>query len=85
MTKQEFLDGNYFRVNDSTRKGAASFNYANGCIARQIRSESNGEVILDDYLCNVSKITENTVSGFTYILGKKITYRLKFKDLIPVK
>lgn len=70
-------------LKETTRKDAPTYKYVDKCITEQIRSRDTS-IILDDYHCNVSKITNNTVSGFTFVMGKKVTFRFRFEDLIFV-
>lgn len=82
MTREQFLNGEYFRVEVATRKGAPTFNYRPDNISQQIRAEQDGRIILDDYHCNVSKIGTKGFEGFTFVLGKRVKVKFKFEDLI---
>jgi len=93
MTKQQFLDGRSFRVNQATRKGSASFRYEcninnpkePGYLMREIRRESTGEMVIDDFEISITKITDNTFSGHGFVMDKMVNIRYRFDQLIPVK
>jgi hypothetical protein len=93
MTKQEFLNGKSFRVNQATRIGQASFRYEcnidnpgeTGHLRKEIRRESTGEVVLDDYELSITKITDNTFSGQGFVMDKRVNIRYRFDQLIPVE
>lgn len=84
MTKQEFLDGKSFSLpytySDSTyrcgRKGE--------CLIKEYRTKE-GKVLTSDYLMNISKIGNKMVTCFTFILGTKVTKKIRFEDMVEVK
>ena len=84
MTKEQFLSGIPFTIGKPTYKGTSTY-YCNNhgeSISRQYRSSINESVVLDDYECNISKITKNSFTGITFVMNKKIVVRCKFVDLI---
>ena len=87
MTKEQFLNGTIFTIGASTYKGACTYNdnESAGCIMRQSRSSVNERVVLDDYECNVPKITKSGFEGFTYVMKKKVVVKYKFTDLVEFK
>lgn len=90
MTKQEFLNGQSFRVLQSERIGASSYKYTKrsnqekGYIEQEIRSESKGTVIASDYHLTITKVTDKQFSGFAIVMDKIIDLQCNFEDLIPV-
>ena len=85
MTKQEFLSGMCFTIGAPTYKGAPTFKFDEGIIAKQTRSSINSKVVLDDYECNILKLGSKAFSGFTYVMGKRVNVRFNYTDLIPYK
>ena len=83
MTKEQFLSGKVFYVGGKKYKGDSTycFNEA-GSISRQSRSSIDERIVLDDYECNVVKTGRVGFEGFTYVMGKKVTVKFKFEDLI---
>lgn len=84
MTKEQFLNETIFTIGASTYKGACTYNYNAdaGCIMRQSRSSIDGRVVLNDYECNVSKITKSGFEGFTHVVKKLVRVKYKFTDLV---
>ena len=83
MTKQEFLDGKTFYVGGKKYKGDSTYNFNGaGSISRQSRSSIDERVVIDDYECNIFKLGRVGFEGFTYVMGKKVVVKLKFKDLV---
>ena len=92
MTKQDFLDGKSFRFLDYNVKGASTFKYDkpissgdSGTLLQEIRNYSNDKIILTSYHLNVSKVTENSFSGFVYVVNKKVNVRYFFKDMVVIE
>jgi hypothetical protein len=89
MTKEQFLNGTIFKIEGSTYKGACTYSYSQdgdtGCILKQSRSSIDERVVLNDYECNVPKITKSGFIGFTYIIKKKVVVKYKFTDLVEFK
>jgi hypothetical protein len=87
MTKEQFLNGTHFTIGNPTYKGACTYNYTSdpGCISRQSRSSVDERMILDEYECNVSKITKIGFEGFSYVMKKKVIVKYKFTDLVEFK
>ena len=85
MTKEQFLNGTPFYIGRKKYAGDSTFYYHGdpGCIMKQSRSSIDERVVIDDYHCNVTKIGRLGFEGLTFILGKKTSVKLKFKDLIP--
>ena len=84
MTKEQFLSGVQFYVGQKDYKGASTYSYNESaeCIMRQSRSSVDERIILDEYECNVPKITKTGFTGFTYVMKKKVVVRYKFEDLV---
>ena len=87
MTREQFLNGTMFTVGFLTYKGASTYCYneAAGCMMRQSRSSINERIVLNEYECNVTKVTKTGFTGFTYVMKKKVVVRYKFEDLVVFK
>jgi hypothetical protein len=86
MTKEQFLNGTIFTIGNPTYKGACTYSYSkDGCIMKQSRSSIDERVVLNDYECNVPKITKSGFEGFTYIMKKMVVVKYKFTDLVEFK
>lgn len=84
MTKQQFLDGKPFSLpytysNNATYK----CDDENKCLVQEYRTKE-GKVIVSDYLMNIDKIGNKMVTCFTYILGTKITKKIRYEDMVEV-
>ena len=84
MTKEQFLNGTIFTIGLPTYKGACTYSYNQdaGCMMRQSRSSINNAVVIDDYECNIPKVTKSGFEGFTHVMRKKVVVRYKFSDLV---
>ena len=74
----KFKQGSQFRVNKgdySTYKYSAGKNNTLGCIVDTIGS----------HVCNVDYIGRTKVTGYTFVLGKKVNVELNLKTLQFVK
>lgn len=87
MTKEQFLNGTIFTVGFITYKGASTYSYNEnaGCMMRQSRSSIDERIVLNEYECNVPKITKTSFTGFTYVMKKKVVVKYKFEDLVEFK
>lgn len=87
MTREQFLNGTIFTVGLPTYKGACTYSYNEDarCMMRQSRSSVNERMVLNEYECNVPKITKTSFTGFTYVMKKKVVVSYKFEDLVEFK
>jgi len=87
MTKEQFLNGTIFTVGGPTYKGACTYSYNvdAGCMMRQSRSSVNERIVMNEYECNIPKVTKSGFEGFTYVMKKKVVVRYKFSDLVEFK
>jgi len=84
MTKEQFLNGTKFYIGGKKYKGDSTYNFNGaGSISRQSRSSVDERVVLDDYECNIFKMGRVGFEGFTFVMGKKVLVKIKFKDLVP--
>ena len=67
----KFVNGNEFKINNSTYKYSAGDNNELGCIIDGIGSHA----------CNVSYIGRTKVQGYKFVLGKKVNVTLNLKTL----
>lgn len=84
MTREQFLNGTIFTVGGPTYKGASTYSYNDnaGCMMRQTRSSLDERIVMNEYECNVPKVTRTGFEGFTYIMKKKVVVKYKFSDLV---
>ena len=77
----KFKKGNQFEVNNSVYKYQADKNGKSGngstlgCIVN----------VISGYVCNVDYIGRTKVTGYTYVLGKRVNVELNLKTLKFVK
>ena len=71
----KFVNGNEFKINNSTYKYSAGKNNTLGCIVDGIGSHA----------CNVSYIGRTKVKCYTFVMGKKVNIELNLKTLKFVK
>ena len=84
MTKEQFLSGAKFYIGGKKYKGDSTYNFNGaGSISRQSRSSIDERVVIDDYECNIFKMGRVGFEGFTFVMGKKVLVKIKFKDLVP--
>lgn len=81
MTKEQFLNGTSFYLpNEILRDEDTTYKYQEEMILKESRK---GDVILRRYYeANVENIKNKFAEAYTYVLGKKVTVKLKFEDLI---
>ena len=84
MTREQFLNATIFTVGQPTYKGASTYSYneAAGCMMRQTRSSLDERIVMNEYECNVPKVTRTGFEGFTYVMKKKVVIKYKFSDLV---
>jgi len=87
MTKEQFLNGTIFTIGGPSYKGASTYSYneSAGCMMRQSRSSINERIVMNEYECNIPKVTKSGFEGFTYVMKKKVVVRYKFSDLVEFK
>jgi hypothetical protein len=84
MTKEQFLSGAFFYIKRKAYKGDSTYNFNGaGSISKQSRSSIDERVVIDDYECNIFKMGRVGFEGFTFVMGKKVVVKVKFKDLVP--
>ena len=84
MTREQFLNATIFTVGQPTYKGASTYSYnkSAGCMMRQTRSSLDERIVMNEYECNVPKVTRTGFEGFTYVMKKKVVIKYKFSDLV---
>ena len=84
MTREQFLSGVTFKVVGPTYKGASTFSYSEkeNYMLRQTRSSIDDKVILNDYECNITKVSKTGFTGYTFIMKKKVVVKYRFEDLV---
>ena len=71
-----FKKGSQFKINNNTYKYSAGDNGALGCIV---------ETAFGSHVCNVDYIGRTKVTGYTFVLGKRVNVELNLKTLQFVK
>jgi hypothetical protein len=84
MTKEQFLNGTQFYIGRKSYKGAETYSYnaKDNYMSKQIRSSIDERVVMDDYVCNVTKVGRVGFEGLVHIMRKKVVVKYKFEDLI---
>jgi len=84
MTREQFISGVTFRVGFLTYKGAETYYYnaKDNYMSRQLRSSIDERVVIDDYVCNVTKVGRLGFEGFVHVMRKKVVVKYKFEDLV---
>jgi len=87
MTREQFLNGTTFRVGFLSYKGAETYSYnaKDNYMSKQVRSSIDEKIILDDYVCNVTKVGRLGFEGFVHVMKKKVVVKYKFEDLVEFK
>lgn len=87
MTKEQFLNGTEFYIGRKSYKGAETYSYnlKDNYMSKQIRSSIDERVVLEDYVCNVSKVGRLGFQAITFVMRKKVVIRYKFSDLVEFK
>jgi len=83
MTKEQFLDGTPFYIGGKKYLGDSTYYFDGGHISRQSRSSIDDKIILNEYECNVVKMSRVSFTGFTFVLGKKTVVTVRFDNLVP--
>jgi hypothetical protein len=87
MTKEQFLKGSSFSL-DGDYSNTTTYRYKNdgaryGGIQREYRMYNDvNNILISDHIMNVEKLGNKMVHLYTFILGKKIVDRIRFKDMI---
>ena len=87
MTREQFLNGTEFYIGRKSYKGAETYNYnlKDNYMSKQIRSSIDDRVVLDDYVCNVSKVGRVGFTAITFVMKKKVVVKYRFEDLVEFK
>ena len=72
----KFVSGNKFKVTNSEYKYSVGDNGSDGCIV---------ETAFGSHVCNVDYIGRTKVTGYTFVLGKRVNVELNLKTLPFVK
>ena len=87
MTKQEFLSGKSFSLDGDYSK-TTTYKYRGsgvelGALEREYRMYNDIDtVLLSDSIMNLEKIGTKKIHLYTFLLGKKITDKIRFEDMI---
>ena len=85
MTREQFLNGVQFTIGPVTHKGAPTYSFHPGHIARQTRSSQDGRIVLNDYECNVDRVGRVSFTGFAFVMNKKVVVKYRFEELVEFK
>lgn len=83
MTKQQFLDGKSFSLPYTYSDATYRSDKDGRCLIQEHRTKE-GELIISDYLMNIDKIGSKMITCFTFILGTKITKKIRYEDMVEV-
>ena len=92
MTKQDFLNGKSFHLKGDWNKtttykygneGVASGNKLSlGGIVREYRMTNDiDKVLISDHIMNIEKVGSKKIHLYTFLLGKKITDKIRYEDM----
>jgi hypothetical protein len=84
MTKEQFLNGTQFYIGRKSYKGAETYSYnaKDNYMSKQIRSSIDERVVMEDYVCNITKVGRLRFEGLVHIMRKKVIVKYKFEDLV---
>ena len=85
MTREQFLSGTPFTIGRPRYKGCETYYLDNGSVSRQSRSSKDERVIIEGYEANIIKVGRLGFSAYSFVLGKKVTRKIKFEDLVEFK
>jgi hypothetical protein len=87
MTKEQFLSGKQFYIGRKSYNGAETYSYnlKDNYMSKQIRSSIDERVVLEDYVCNVTKVGRVGFLAVTFVMRKKVVIKYKFADLVEFK
>ncbi len=85
MTKQDFLEGKSFSL-DGDWSETTTYKYRGGSVEaleREYRMTTDVDnVLLSDHIYNIEKIGNKMIHLYTFLLGRKITDRLRYDDMV---
>lgn len=87
MTREQFLNGTEFYIGRKSYKGAETYSYnlKDNYLSKQIRSSLDERVVLEDYVCNATKVGRLGFEAVAFVLKKKVVVKYKFSDLVEFK
>ena len=75
MTKEDFIAGVEFEVNGNF------FKREKEVITKVYRSNDRSRVVMEDYHMGIESIGRVGFEAFSFMIGKKVTRKLRFEDL----
>jgi len=89
MTKEQFLNGEHFRLNtESTKPGTSTYKLEKtthgdqSYISKQIRSSIDNRIIDGNHELGITSIGNSGFSGFSFVMDKMVEVEYKFEDLV---
>ena len=84
MTKQDFLEGKSFSLNgDWSNTTTYKIGHSGEALQREYRMHNDiSTILISDSIMNIEKIGTKKVHLYTFLLGKKIVDRIRFKDMV---
>ena len=84
MTKQVFLERKSFYLKgDFSNTTTYKMGHKAGSLEREYRMTSDVDnVLLSDHIYNIEKIGNKMIHLYTFLLGRKITDRLRYDDMV---
>jgi hypothetical protein len=79
MTREDFMAGVEFEMNGNF------FKREDNTITKVYRSSDRSRTVMEDYHMNIEKMGRVGFECYTFLLGKRIVRKVRFKDLEPFK
>ena len=79
MTREDFMAGVEFEMNGNF------FKKEDNTITKVYRSSDRSRTIMEDHHMNIEKMGRVGFECYTFLLGKRIVRKVRFKDLEPFK
>lgn len=75
MTREDFIAGVEFEMNGNF------FKREDNTITKVYRSSDRSRTVMEDYHMNLEKIGRVGFEAYTFLLGKRIVRKVRFRDL----
>jgi len=84
MTKQDFLEGKSFSLNgDWSNTTTYKIGHSGEALQREYRMHNDiSTILISDSIMNIEKVGNKMIHLYTFLLGKKIVDRIRFKDMV---
>ena len=84
MTKQDFLEGKSFSLDgDWSNNTTYKIGHSGEALQREYRMHNDiSTILISDSIMNIEKVGNKMIHLYTFLLGKKIVDRIRFKDMV---